>query len=109
MLSIDPTGSWRIAPDGREVAMTSLSLTSGVRADGIYLFDSGKEVGLIKRENGQWIIYLFDRPSPITFGSLQAAQYHALACYIETVWRGPLHSNEENRKNDCGVTTAQKR
>jgi hypothetical protein len=86
MLSIDPTGSWRIAPDGREVAMTSLSLTSGVRADGIYLFDSGKEVGLIKRENGQWIIYLFDRPSPITFGSLQAAQYHALACYIETVW-----------------------
>ena len=66
--------------------MTSLSLTSGVRADGIYLFDSGKEVGLIKRENGQWIIYLFDRPSPITFGSLQAAQYHALACYIETVW-----------------------
>jgi hypothetical protein len=56
MLSIDPTGSSRIAPDGREVAMTSLSLTSGVRADGIYLFDSGKEVGLIKRENGQWII-----------------------------------------------------
>jgi hypothetical protein len=67
--------------------MTSLSLTSGVRADGIYLFDSGKEVGLIKRENGQWIIYLFDRPSPITFDSLQAAQYHALACYIETVWQ----------------------
>ena len=56
-----------------------------MRADGIYLFDSGKEVGLIKRENGQWIIYLFDRPSPITFGSLQAAQYHALASCIETV------------------------
>jgi hypothetical protein len=65
--------------------MTTFSLTSEVWADGIYLFDSGKEVGLI-RENGQWIIYLFDRPSPITFGSLQAAQYHALACYIETVW-----------------------
>jgi hypothetical protein len=63
-----------------------LFLTSEVWADGIYLFDSGKEVGLIKRENGQWIIYLFDRPSPITLGSLQAAQYHALACYIETVW-----------------------
>jgi hypothetical protein len=26
-----------------------------MRADGIKLFESGKEVGLIKRENGQWI------------------------------------------------------
>jgi hypothetical protein len=51
MLSIDPTGSWRIAPpDGREVAMTSFSLTSEMRADGIYLIDSGREAGLIKRE-----------------------------------------------------------
>ena len=68
-------------------------------------------MGLIKRENGQWIIYLFDKPSPITFGSLQAAQYHALACYIETVWQNEAapHSNEKNRKNDCGVITAQKR
>jgi hypothetical protein len=46
MLSIDPTGSLRIAPpDGREVAMASFSLTSEMHADGIYLFDSGGEGG----------------------------------------------------------------
>jgi hypothetical protein len=27
-----------------------------MRADGIYLFDSGKEVGLIKREEGMWTL-----------------------------------------------------
>jgi hypothetical protein len=59
-----------MAPDGREVAMTSFSLTSEMRADGIHLFESGKEVGLIRRKNGQWIVYLFDKASPITFGSL---------------------------------------
>ena len=78
----------RVMEDGTrwQVAMSSFSLASEMRADGIHLFESGNEVGLIKRENGHWIIYLFDKPSPITFGSLEAAQYHALACYIETVW-----------------------
>ena len=93
--------------------MTNFSLTSEMRADGVHPFESAKEVGLIKRENGQWIIYLFDRPSPITFGSLEAAQYHALACYIETVWlnegAGPYTPMRKNRKNDCGVTKAEKR
>ena len=36
--------------------MTSFSPTSDMRADGIYLFDSGKEVGLIKREEGMWTL-----------------------------------------------------
>jgi hypothetical protein len=27
-----------------------------MRADGIYLFDSGKEAGLIKREEGMWTL-----------------------------------------------------
>jgi hypothetical protein len=46
-----------IAPaDGREVAMTSFSPTSEMRADSIYLFDSGTEVGQIKREEGMWTL-----------------------------------------------------
>ena len=47
--------------------MTSFSLTSEMRADGIYLFESGKEVGLIKRENGHGLstCSTSHRPSPL--------------------------------------------
>jgi hypothetical protein len=72
-------------------------------------FDSGKEVGAIKRENRQWTIYLFDKPSPIS-GSLQAAQYRALACYIETAWLNEGHYTPMRRIGKMIVVSpAQKR
>lgn len=63
-----------------------MHLTTEFRPDGITLFHEDEEVGKIRRVSTKWLVFIFNVPMPVCFSSYQAAEYYALACYIEAMW-----------------------